>query len=472
MTEQQDLAQAIPTKAFFVSMLTRDISLEDAILDLLDNCIDGALRAANGGEVDYGKHEVNISLSEEEFSIQDNCGGIPREVAKNYAFKMGREPDDERDNDSETIGMYGVGMKRAIFKMGTRSTVTTHYDDDQYQVEFSPDWLLSKAWEPLPILTLDSVKELPSTGTVIVARELYPGVLRQFRSASFINELIKIIGEHFTVFLQKGMTIRVNRVEVEPILIEVLTSETPDSPSPFVFKKNIDGVLVTIVVGLNTGRRFDDDEYEGNDFEQDRSAATAGWSIFCNDRAVIVGNKTRLTGWGDGVPLYHGQFSVITGIVEFKSALADKLPITTTKRALDASSEIWLEARTKMREGLRVWINYTNDWKNNPRSDQSPYWESSRPSSLAQAVEIVEKRDVTNKQDGSIEYNPSRKKVLPVPATKKPSSKRITFSKPAGEIKEVSRFLFDNDEETARKVGEQCFDVILDRAREKEGPAS
>ena len=37
-------AQASPTKQFFVSMLTRDISLADAILDLLDNCLDGAMR--------------------------------------------------------------------------------------------------------------------------------------------------------------------------------------------------------------------------------------------------------------------------------------------------------------------------------------------------------------------------------------------------------------------------------------------
>lgn len=31
---------AAPTKNFFVDMLTRDIDLKDAILDLLDKCID------------------------------------------------------------------------------------------------------------------------------------------------------------------------------------------------------------------------------------------------------------------------------------------------------------------------------------------------------------------------------------------------------------------------------------------------
>lgn len=35
---------AHPAKRFFVEMLTRDIELKDSILDLLDNCVDGAMR--------------------------------------------------------------------------------------------------------------------------------------------------------------------------------------------------------------------------------------------------------------------------------------------------------------------------------------------------------------------------------------------------------------------------------------------
>ena len=41
-------AKGTPTKAFFVEMLTRDIGLNDAILDLLDNCLDGVVKLASG----------------------------------------------------------------------------------------------------------------------------------------------------------------------------------------------------------------------------------------------------------------------------------------------------------------------------------------------------------------------------------------------------------------------------------------
>lgn len=102
----------------------------------------------------------------------------------------------------------------------------------------------------------------------------------------------------------------------------MLVYDEPGKPAPYVFRRNIDGVLVSITVGLNTGRGLESDDEESTDFERDRSATTAGWTVFCNDRAVIVGDKSRLTGWGDSIPLYHYQFSIITGIVEFRSCCA------------------------------------------------------------------------------------------------------------------------------------------------------
>lgn len=450
-------AQAVPTKRFFVSMLTRDISLEDAILDLLDNCLDGALRVSDH-EVDYSKYSVEINLNKDRFSIRDNCGGIPRQVAANYAFKMGREPDDTRDQDSETIGMYGVGMKRAIFKMGRNACVSTNFESDSYQVDITSDWLEDKEWTPLPILDLEQPETLSSPGTLIQIFDLYPGVAKQFENSAFVNDLNKAIGEHFATFIKKGLTVVLNGSKINPVHVEVLSSFDSNAPAPYVYQKNIDGVQVSIVVGLNTGRQHDEDEV---DFVRDRSSSTAGWTVFCNDRAVIVGDKTRLTGWGDSVPMYHGQFSVITGIVEFKSTSADKLPVTTTKRALDTSSDIWLEARSKMREGLRIWINYTNLWKNNPRSDQSSHWESSRPVSLNEAIETIKARKVVTKSDGAIEYNPNKKKVLPKPPESKPSSRKVVFTRAQEEIKTVSLHFFDSEDQSPGIVGDKCFEYVL-----------
>src|SRR5258708_17174133 len=97
---------ANPTKRFFVSMLTRDIALEDALLDLLDNCIDGILRmrkAVINKERPYKGSWAHLTINPEEFVIEDNCGGIPLKIAQTSAFMMGR-PTDTPSEGLPTVG--------------------------------------------------------------------------------------------------------------------------------------------------------------------------------------------------------------------------------------------------------------------------------------------------------------------------------------------------------------------------------
>jgi hypothetical protein len=64
-------------------MLTRDIALTDALLDLVDNCVDGATRQLKGrlrGAKPYDGYEARLTLSAASFDISDNCGGIPRDA--------------------------------------------------------------------------------------------------------------------------------------------------------------------------------------------------------------------------------------------------------------------------------------------------------------------------------------------------------------------------------------------------------
>jgi len=452
-------AKSLPTKQFFVSMLTRDISISDSILDLIDNCLDGAMRSSKS-KTDYSKFEINVKFSDSHFSITDNCGGIPIEIAKNYAFKMGRERTDERDNRNETIGMYGIGMKRAIFKMGEEAEVLTKNVKDYYKVEIKPKWLNSEEWTGLPLIKLNetSYKE-KDDGTTITVTKLYKGVAKHFSNKAFLNELTNSISEHFTVFLNKGLKIKINDVQVNPKFVELLVAKSPKGPKPYVYEKTVNNVTFSIVVGLNTGRNTTDEE----DFEEDRESATSGWSVFCNDRAIIVGDKTRLTGWGDGIPHYHPQFSVITGIIEFRSNSAEQLPVTTTKRALDASSEIWLEARTKMRDGLRLFISHTNKWKNHPKSDQSEYWKDAKSVNLKDAIDIVKSQ--AKLKNGILEYNPVKENVLPLPKDDKPTLKRIIYSKSISEINLVSQYFYGNIIKSPGEVGEKCFDIILKKAK-------
>ncbi len=106
-------------KRFFIEMLTKDIELLPAIVDLVDNSVDGARGLHPDGNL-TGQW-VKIEVADDSFTISDNSGGIPVDVARHYAFRFGRSRDFV--GIKRSVGQFGVGMKRAIFKIGQLFTV-------------------------------------------------------------------------------------------------------------------------------------------------------------------------------------------------------------------------------------------------------------------------------------------------------------------------------------------------------------
>src|SRR5580658_5902566 len=78
---------ARPTKALFISMLVKDIGLVRAIIDLVDNSVDGARRLRGTNSLDG--LWVRLEVKENHFKIVDNCGGMDVETARLYAFRFG-----------------------------------------------------------------------------------------------------------------------------------------------------------------------------------------------------------------------------------------------------------------------------------------------------------------------------------------------------------------------------------------------
>ena len=144
-------ADASPTKEFFVNMITRDITLEDSILDLIDNSIDAAWQMAGShsmtlaDETDLSDYTISLTLSADQFSIMDNCRGMTLDNAADYAFSFGRKASQE--HDEFTIGVYGIGMKRAVFKLGRDVRIRSQYvEEDGSVLSFAvpinvPAWL-------------------------------------------------------------------------------------------------------------------------------------------------------------------------------------------------------------------------------------------------------------------------------------------------------------------------------------------
>ena len=78
--DSEKTIDAMPTKELFIDMLTRDIALIPAIIDLVDNSADGAKK--DNGEGTLNDYWVRVAISPKEFKVSDNCGGISVETAQ------------------------------------------------------------------------------------------------------------------------------------------------------------------------------------------------------------------------------------------------------------------------------------------------------------------------------------------------------------------------------------------------------
>ena len=365
MDTSRKTVDARPVKSFFVQMLTRDIALVDAILDLLDNCVDGILRqkANSSGRIRYDGSWAEIAFDKNSFTISDNCGGIPSSL-HDYAFRMGKE-DENRDSNLPMVGVYGIGMKRAIFKIGKQCSISTQNKKDRYQVNITPEWIGQPNNWDLPISPSQPKQE---DGTTIKIEGLNEGIAIQFddNEEAFSRELTEKVRTHYAFILDKGFQVKINGQPVVAKTTQLIftdiknTGRTDRAIRPYIYQTKYDGVNIFLSVGF-TEPIPSPDEVNKEQEKKRYSSMDAGWTIICNDRAVVYCDRTELTGWGDArVPRYHTQFIAISGIVEFQSNDAAKLPTTTTKRGIDASSSLYLQVRHRMMEGMQVFTSYTN----------------------------------------------------------------------------------------------------------------
>ena len=367
MVDNKDRIDAMPTKAFFVNMLVRDISLKRAVLDLLDNCIDGAKNLRPGDDADYSGLSVTIEMNGESFTIKDNCGGFDIEKARSYAFRFGRP--DGADSTAYSIGQFGVGMKRALFKFGTYFEVESTTEDQRWSMHVDVDeWLSREAdWGfSFDKVVLDQKFAEVDWGTRIEARNLRREVGNRFASIYFRRELAEMIRSHQREFLALGLVVN---FDGRPLTATELSVRAGGSFQPaieeFVFEpKSKAPVTVRLVVGVS-----------------DPSPSNAGWYVVCNRRVIISADRSDYTGWGtlaeskENIPKYTNAYARFRGVVFFDCEDSRKMPWNTTKTGLDDAAVVWQIAYEKMRAHARSVVDFLNVLANEVAeygSDASP----------------------------------------------------------------------------------------------------
>jgi hypothetical protein len=348
-------ANALPTKRFFIDNLTRDLSLEDALLDLVDNSIDAFVRTrgidvspkllteptsqpSRNGDQDL----VRMEISSDEIVIRDRCGGITRDHAINHVFRMGRVEGEEHG----ALGVYGIGLKRAVFKMGRDITIESRTKAEGFRVHIDvTEWAADDTNWQFPITFIDGTVE-SEAGTIIRVRELNPEVLLRIDDGTLFDRLTDSISATYTLFLERFLTVSLNGTAVPAKPLPIGRSEQLGTST----KQLAYGeVFVEIFAGL--AARIEDE------WTTDR----AGWYVLCNGRVVVNADKTDLTGWGLIAPQYASKYRGFIGIAFFFSENPAVLPWTTTKRGLNRESTVFQLARKEMSLTARPVLTFLNN---------------------------------------------------------------------------------------------------------------
>ncbi|MGA2363407.1 MAG: ATP-binding protein [Candidatus Aminicenantales bacterium] len=358
-----NFASAYPRKNFFIQMFTKDIGLEDCILDLIDNSIDGLIRSRKIKLSDLskwvfakdpkpsvhltGRPVIRVTFSEDSVKVEDNCGGLDLEYARNEAFNFGHGPDWKKG----FLGVYGVGLKRALFKLGEEFRIESHTIENGFECSLDvSEWIKQDKsvddWR-IPLKELPKAHSEKSAGTSILVSRLHNEVKMCVKAGSFYKSLYDSIRRTYSFFIGKYVRIYLNQTEIEPYRIP-LSRPKGGNVSYEEFEKN--GVKVRIIATIaeldDTGRY---------------NQALAGWYVVCNGRIVLLADKSEITGWGiPPMPTYQPKHRCFIGLAFFQAENPLLLPWTTTKTALNKESPIYLTARDRMAIVARPVFSFIN----------------------------------------------------------------------------------------------------------------
>ncbi len=361
----------MPTKEFFISVLTRDIELSRAILDLVDNCVDGARRLRGDPDSASKQHPkpspslykglyIELTVDADSFVVKDNCGGIPLEIAKN-CMRFDSDVTATKSRFLILSDTFGIGMKTCPVQ--TRRQLSNRVRHNEHKICNRPTRVEMENERRL-VFPFDSVRRASrvpeaETGTIITVTELHANVADDFERGNFVSNLHESVGAALQLPISLGLSASVNGIAVpgeSPMLLR--SKKIKPVARKFSYKPDeLSEVRVRLYAGVGEGNLH-----------------RAGWNIFCNGRLVLASDQSETTGWGAkkpvSIPIYHNEFHRFHGFVYFDAQNAGALPWNTAKTGIDTDSPIFRTVRTEMILTMRPVIDmlYALKSEDNPSS--------------------------------------------------------------------------------------------------------
>lgn len=463
----KNLINAYPTKELFISRLIKDVTLKDAIGDLLDNSVDGALRIRKDPSFEGLWVHIELNAEENFFKISDNCGGIPVSVARDYVFCFGRPEGAEETGHS--LGAFGIGMKRALFRLGNKfkvesvaqnSSFTMEVDVDKWrqgidelgdqidETKTQADWTFR-----FTDYEEDLEEEYPEEkrGTTVTVTNLHREVFKSFKIDNDTTDLIEELQREHLFSINNGLEITVNEVRLEAPDLKLLESDELKTA----YWENLDEKLeVRVYAGVS-----DQTDYGVN----------GGWYVFCNKRLILGPDQSITTGWGIKSPIripeYHSQFYRFRGYVFLDAEDPRDLPWNSSKTNMDLDSLVWRTVFQQMVKLMRSVIDFLNDVHNEERHIREEKINETPLRDAIYSAEFILLSQILQEEAKEEKPREVNKFVAPEPAKqpKQPTPEKswIRYSITKKEEKLVMEYFYELDR--LGDIGRSIFDYFFER---------
>lgn len=289
------------TRDYAITDMRKDTTIKSAIFDLIDNSIEAAEKLGR-----IRGHKITIITEIDRFSIKDDCGGLNPKLIKEL-FKIGGHGD--------KIHGFGVGMKRAIIKLGNKAKILSYNNAKSFDITFDVNkWGYNDDWS-WDISRLNK-SELNTCGVEIYVEQLEAEVQRFFRKGEG-NNLSEDISRRYRMFLESGMKIILNGKKIKHYKIK----DTPDKVSPTYVIQN--DIKVQIRIYSTIGVKEEN-----------------GWDIFINNKCICETNKSEDIQWNKTKKEKGYSYRRFRGEVLIEGVDVRDLPLNATKDKIDFNSEI------------------------------------------------------------------------------------------------------------------------------------
>lgn len=342
------------TRAFMDSVDTYD-----AVFELIDNIIDTARIRDTGVvniEIVYTEEGTEKDEWKNQITIKDDAGGVkPGRNGENLA-KLVQLGNTGRVGNQDSIGIYGVGMKRGIKSLGESAIIETRHvsEEKTARIEMPESALLGDEWDTVTAMPIDS---LEGGKTAIKIGNL--------EDSFDLNRLKQKVEDTYDRYLSGDKDVNVN-LKINEQDIDVPDSN-PWSYNPFAPPRRYPNIKVgeddkerpiyaTITVGLLANNDVD-----------------AGTDIYCQGRKVVSALRDEKGGFdSDHLGNWQAKYSDFKLILELHTDGDRKdLPWTSSKNQIEMNGVLF-EALDWVK---RIGYPYTrHHYDNLPRTEYvNPY---------------------------------------------------------------------------------------------------